>query len=66
MYDYNHGVTMIPPDEVKTGGVTDQMAFQWRQLQRLQVGTRQLKCLAASACVRLPGVHSMSAATACT
>ncbi len=41
MSDYSHGVEMIPPEEIKSGGVTDQMAHQWKLLQQLQVGSER-------------------------
>lgn len=34
--DYWHGVEMIPPEEVKVGGVTSEMARRWKLLQELQ------------------------------
>ena len=37
MSDYRHGVHMIAPEDVKTGGVTSDMVRQWKLLQGLQV-----------------------------
>lgn len=37
MMDYLYGVDMIPPEEVKSGGVTSEMARRWMLLQSLQV-----------------------------
>eukprot|EP00877_Chromochloris_zofingiensis_P009541 jgi/Chrzof1/4840/Cz15g01060.t1_MME1[v5.2] len=36
MMDYLYGVDMIPPEEVKSGGVTSEMARRWMLLQSLQ------------------------------
>ena len=37
MTDYWTGIEMIPPEEVKLGGVTSDMARKWKLLQELQV-----------------------------
>jgi hypothetical protein len=38
MADYNHGATIIPPEDLVDGGVTSEMARKWHTLQSLQVG----------------------------
>eukprot|EP00775_Hariotina_reticulata_P003588 gene3588-3854_t len=35
MNEYLHGVTMIPPEEIETGGVTTEMARRWQLLSLL-------------------------------
>lgn len=37
MDDYEHGVELIPPEQVVRGGVTGDMARRWKLLQALQV-----------------------------
>jgi hypothetical protein len=37
MAAYQHGVVLVQPEDVATGGVTSQMARKWKVLQDLQV-----------------------------
>jgi hypothetical protein len=37
MAAYQHGVTLVKPEDVATGGVTSEMARKWKVLQDLQV-----------------------------
>jgi hypothetical protein len=37
MNEYLHGVTMIPPEEIESGGVTTEMARRWQLLSLLHV-----------------------------
>ena len=41
MQDFTYGVEMVPPEEVKIGGVDDEMVRKWKLLQELQVRARQ-------------------------
>jgi hypothetical protein len=40
MAAYKHGVTLVKPEDVATGGVTSEMARKWKVLQDLQVTLR--------------------------
>ena len=42
MADYNHGATIIPPEELVDGGVDSEMARKWLTLQGLQVSLLSL------------------------
>jgi hypothetical protein len=37
MAAYEHGVVLVKPEDVATGGVTSEMARKWKVLQDLQV-----------------------------
>lgn len=37
MAEFHQGLYLIPPEDIATGGVTNEMARRWNVLQNLQV-----------------------------
>lgn len=48
MAEFHQGLYLIPPEDIATGGVTNEMARRWNVLQNLQVHLQALARHAAA------------------